>query len=259
MKRFKYFVGLALLLIAILVIPPRFVTTTKNMYFTTAKPLMSVIYGTSTWVSNVVKAGQLAEQNKSLRSEVSRLKRIRFEYEEMALENERLRSLLKFRDHLSKRFKDAVVCQVIGRSPGGWKDTVIIDKGSAEGLSTPMTVLTNEGLVGKVSEVGAHTSKVKLMTHPSFRVGALMQRSRHTGVVFGTADGECRMKYLALDADIQVGDIVETAGFSKAFPKGVYIGKVDAVWKERGQIYKVASIGAAADMNRLEEVYCIVP
>jgi len=87
----------------------------------------------------------------------------------------------------------------------------------------------------------------------------MVQRSRYTGVDYGSSDGECRMKYLAMDADVQKGDLVETAPFSEAFPKGIYIGEITEVWKAPGQLYKIASIKLAQETDRLEEVLCVEP
>jgi len=100
-----------------------------------------------------------------------------------------------------------------------------------------MPVMTPAGLLGKIVEVSPSTAKVKLITHPQFRVGALIQKTRHTGVVYGTVSGECRMKYLATDADIRPGDVVLTAGLSETFTKGLLIGEITDVWKEPGKVF----------------------
>ena len=203
--------------------------------------------------------GAILEENRLLRFKLENYGRLSFEHRELELENARLQSLLEFKKRLSTSVKKAIPCQVIGRSPAGWRESIIVDRGSEDGVKLDMPVTTYAGLLGRVTETTHHTAKVKLITHPRFRVGALIQRTRHTGVVHGTAEGECRMKYISMDADVQVGDVVETAGFSENFPKGLLIGTIDAVWKEPGQLYRVASIKLAADLDRLEEVLCVVP
>ena len=220
---------------------------------------MSFVAGVSSSSVNILNMGNLVQENKTMKNKLENIDRLAFERDELEIENERLRALLGLKTRLSKGLRRVITSEVVGRSPSGWKDTVLINKGSKEGIKVGMPVLTYSGLVGRIGEVLPGTSKVRLLTHPRFRVGALIQRTRHTGIVYGTVGGECRMKYISMHADIQVGDLIETAGFSEDFPKGLLIGSVNRVWKEPGQIYRVASIKLAADIDRLEEVLCVVP
>lgn len=259
MKRFHALIGFVLLCAALFFLPPPFVQSVKNVYFQITKPFHSALRGGADGALWVFRVPQLARENKLLKIKLDNFKRLSFEKEELEIENARLRALLGYKTRLSTSVKKAIPCQVIGRSPGGWRETILLDRGREEGLKLDMPVISYAGLLGKITEVSPHTAKVKLVTHPRFRMGALIQRTRHTGVVYGTASGECRMKYISLDADVKVGDIVETGGFSAQFPKGLLIGSIEAVWKEPGQIYRSASIRLAADFDRLEEVLCVVP
>jgi len=220
---------------------------------------MSVLSGAPKQISKQFKKRNLSEENTELRLKLLEYDRLKFDLRELEAENERLRSLLDFEVTLSKTLRKVIPAQVIGRSPAGWRDSIVVNKGSKQGIRANMMVLSNAGLVGKVSEVFADSAKVKLITHPQFRMGGLVQRSRHTGLIYGTIDGECRIKYLTMDADIETGDLVETAGFSEHFPKGILIGGIQEIWKEPGQIYKVAKIELAADLDRLEEVAVVAP
>jgi rod shape-determining protein MreC len=259
MNRIVWLIVFAFLLILALIIPSRLFNPVKNLYFLATKPLLGVTGGFAGNSVNVFNAGGLVAENRKLRNKLDHLERLRFERVELENENARLRSLLDFKTRLAQGLRKAIASQVIGRSPAGWRDTIVINKGLADGVQPGMPVVTYSGLLGRVGESLATTAKVRLITHPRFRVGALIQRTRHTGVVYGTVDGESRMKYLSMDADVQVGDLVETAGYSEEFPKGLLIGTIDRVWKEPGQIYRVASIKLAADIDRIEEVLCVVP
>lgn len=237
----------------------RFEGPLKNVYWTAAGPLTAGASALFRRAGDAARIFSVSDENRRLRVKLENVRRLAFEREELRLENERLKELLGFRERLAVGLRRAIVCRVIGRSPAGWRDAVILDRGQADGIRTDMPVMSYLGLLGRVIETRPHYAKVRLITHPRFRVGALTQRSRHTGVVTGTPDGECRMKYIAMDADVAVGDVVETAGFSEGFPKGLLIGTIDALWKEPGQIYRVASVHPAADIDRLEEVLCVVP
>lgn len=259
MKRGIVVVGILLGLGLIFAVPRALTTPVRDAYFWVARPVLGVVSSAGRTVAALFRFGAVLEENRLLHAKLDNFRRLSFEHKELEIENARLRSLFDFRGRLAASLKKAIPCQVIGRSPAGWRESVVIDRGREEGIKVDMPVMTYAGLLGRVVEVTPHTSKVKLVTHPRFRIGALIQRTRHTGVVYGTAEGECRIKYLSMDADVELGDTVETAGFSEFFPKGLFIGTIDAVWKEPGQLYRVASIKLAADVDRLEEVLCVVP
>lgn len=197
--------------------------------------------------------------------EVRELKRALTEFElghsrteELWLENERLTRLLELRQIYPKGSGPPVVfCRVIGRSSLAFNRVLLIDKGSAQGIRPQAAAFSGKSLIGKIVETGNSVSKVLLITDPNCKVGVLVQRTRQQGVLYGTASGECRMKYIPVDADIKKEDVVETAGYGGWIPKGLVIGTVEKVWKEKGQMYQVALIKPLTDLNRIEEVAVI--
>ncbi len=279
MSRFKFLIGLVIVGLAALNLPAPVLSPLKEVFWTAAEPFVFLVHRTARGMTEAMDLGQAAtplsrhaarrsgKRRSGQASGVASPKiadpfsttEAAFHLEELKIENERLRRLLDLKERLPERFPRVIAAEVIGRSPGGWRDTLIVNKGSRDGLKPDMPVMAGGGLLGKVVESTALTSKVKLLTHPRIRVGAMVQRTRYTGVIYGSSDGECRMKYLAMDADVRKGDLVETAPFSDAFPKGIYIGEITDVWKAPGQLYKIASVKLAADTDRLEEVLCVEP
>ncbi len=177
---------------------------------------------------------------------------------EALAENARLNRLVEMRSVLPVTTSKAIVGRVIGRSPAAWNRVFLVDKGAEQGMRVNMPALSDSSLIGKVIETGPSVSKVLIITDPNSRVGALVQRTRDQGILYGTFSGECRMKYLSLDAKIQPGDLVESAGYGGFFPKGLVIGRIEKVWKEPGQIYQVALVTPLTNLSRVEEVVCIV-
>lgn len=198
-----------------------------------------------------------AESYRRLRGEHASIHADDVQSLDIRLENERLTKLLGLRSSLGPELGSLVYCRVIGRSPSTWNRTFLIDKGSRERVREDMPVLSDASLVGKVAEVGPAVAKVLLITDPNFKIGAIVQRTRQQGVLFGTLSGTCRVKYLSVETPVLVGDVVETAGVGGFFPKGLLIGKVTKAWKEPGQIYQVAEIQPFTDLSRLEEVACV--
>ncbi len=198
---------------------------------------------------------RLARENEELRAEVGRLRAEVAELTEYRLENERLKRLLQYRDAGPGR-GHLVVARVIARDPGNWFGTVTIDRGSADGVRRNMTVVTPDGLVGRVAVVRAHTSDVLLITDPRSSVGGLIQETRIPGVVEGLAGGFglLRMLYIAKDAPVEVGQTVITSGLGGLFPKGVPVGTVAEVRPEGSGLFQVVVVRPFAQLNRLEEV-----
>jgi rod shape-determining protein MreC len=193
---------------------------------------------------------------RKLKDALSHAEAQRFEVREIAIENKRLLRLLDLKQSLPPSVKHSVAARVIGRSPLSWNRVFLIDKGSRDGVKLHMPVLSGHALAGKIVEAGPSVSKVLLLTDPNARVAVLLQRTRQQGVLYGVGN-ECRIKYLSVDAAVQRGDVVETAGFGDFFPKGLRVGTVDRVWKEPGQIYQVAAVRPLAEFDRTEEVLCV--
>ena len=143
--------------------------------------------------------------------------------EEVVRENTRLENLLKFKREL---IYSSVVANVVGREPSFWNSSMMIDKGERDGIRPGMPVVNALGVVGKIVEAGRGTSKVILLTDPRFSVAALVQGPRESGLVSGTLQGVCRMRYLRPEAEIRVGDKVITSKLSSSFPEGLLIGEV---------------------------------
>lgn len=173
---------------------------------------------------------------------------------ELEMENQRLRSFLDFKKRTV--FKTIPV-SIIEKDPSLWRRTVIVDKGSGDGICPKMPVVVYGNLVGIVSDVGANVSRVILINDPEFRVSVFIQRTRDEGVLQGSVQGKCMVKYLPLDNDIKVGDYIITSGLGTIFPKGILIGEVVSVEKDRLGLFACAEVKLFADVNRLEELLCL--
>lgn len=193
------------------------------------------------------KNSALNRQIESLTLETARLKEVR-------VENERLRTLLGFKNTAGF---DTVPAQVIARNPNDWVGSLIIDRGSDDGLYKNSAVCAAEGLLGKILEPGKKTSPVMLLTHPGFKTGGILEDSRLNGIVIGLGRGRAKMMYIPVDAEVKEGSLVITSGYSKIFPKGIPIGRVVSVERSKTGLYKYAIIKPLADPLKQEEVLCV--
>lgn len=209
----------------------------------------------ASYVKGFLSYRSLIEENKRIKREVGLLTAQLIELKEASQENERLRGLLSFK----KRIVFASIpALVIGRDSSSWGSTLLINKGKKDGLEVNMPVISLKGIVGKTIEVGPSLTKVILITSSDFRIGAIVQRTREEGLVYGTVDKNvCVMKYLSWESEVGVGDLVVSSGLGKIYSKGILIGKVTGVSLDPSQVYKNADIEPAVNFSQLEEVLVI--
>lgn len=150
------------------------------------------------------------------------------------------------------------LARIIGQDPSNLVQFVIVDQGEAEGVKKGMPVVTPQGLVGRVTETGAHWAKVLLITNASSSVNAVVQSTRATGVVQGQvgnlSTNELVIKFVPQGEAIKSGDLILTSGMGGTFPKRLVIGQVTEVRKHDIELFQEATIKPAVDFSRLEFV-----
>jgi rod shape-determining protein MreC len=151
----------------------------------------------------------------------------------------------------------SIVANVVGRDPSNWNASLIIDRGHAEGIEVGQPVVSPLGVVGRIFEVGHNTSKVILVSDPTFAVAAVVGRSRENGLLTGTLQGVLRLQYLTGNADVKVGDAVVTSRLSTAFPEGILIGQITDVQASVNVHTVECLVEPAVDLSELEEVIVI--
>jgi len=163
----------------------------------------------------------------------------------------------KIQDFRNNQNYASIVANVVGRDPSSWNASLIIDKGHVEGLQAGQPVVSPLGVVGRIFEVGPNTSKVILISDPTFAVAAVVQRSRENGLLTGTLQGVLRLQYLTDNADVKVGDTLVTSRLSTAFPQGILIGQITEVQASVNAHTVECLVEPAVDLSELEEVIVI--
>jgi rod shape-determining protein MreC len=205
-----------------------------------------------TWRNYIFIVGA-KEENEKLKTEIKKLSQEKFHLWETELQNGRLKSLLNLKKSLTY---DSLSANVIGGSPSILRSqVVIIDRGKEDGISEGMPVTTYEGIVGRVSLVGAKSSEVILITDEISAVDAYIQSTRARGIVKGTGDG-CVMEYIEKKADVSVGDKVISTGKDGFYPSGIILGTVVQIQAAGG--FMKARVSPDMDLSSLEEVLVIV-
>ena len=257
LKPFKTFLFFGIFLLLLSAVPLSLSNPIKAGVYSYLKSPASLAASFVQSARDLFNFRQLAEENKNLKKTLAEIRSEHFQKEEYFQENARLARLLNLKLLFPPSVRRTVYARVIGRSSFEWNRALWLDRGARDGVQANRLVLSEQALIGKIIETGPAVSKVILISDPNCKIGVLIQRTRQHGILYGTASGECRVKYLSVDAEIKAGDVVETAGLEGFFPKGVMVGSVKRAWKEPGQIYQVAEILPAADLGRLEEAAII--
>jgi rod shape-determining protein MreC len=221
-----------------LVAPLQRATTAVGQAFTASWQEMALLF-------------RARDENVALRARVRQLQQDLDRLGEVQLENERLRRLLDFRGTLRGKILTA---RVIGRDATGRPRTLVIDRGERDGVSKGAAVLAPEGVVGHVFLVSRRAARVLLINDQSSGVDALVQRTRARGIVQGTEDGRCILKYAKRTEDVQVGDAVVTSGLEGIFPKGLPVGMVTAVDRAGQGLFQSPEVEPSVAFDELEEV-----
>ena len=173
--------------------------------------------------------------------------------QEAGKENERLKKIFDFRKTVTGK---TVAARIIGWDLSPWRRTVILDKGSKQGLRKDMAVIVPEGLAGHIIETGPETARVILLTDPDSRISAVADQSRSQGVVMGDGSTRLKMAYLELESQVAVEETVMTSG-SGLYPKGLRIGKITGMSKDSTGLHLEATVQSFVQFSKLEEVLCL--
>lgn len=140
--------------------------------------------------------------------------------------NQSLRTLL---EQPKIKEKQAIVAAVIGRSADHWWQQILVGKGKTAGIQPGDVAVAPGGLVGRVTDVSPHTSRVLLISDPSSRIGVTVSRSRHMGILRGQTGRFAVLEFFESDPDVKIGDAIVTSTLSRLFPPSLPIGTVQSV------------------------------
>lgn len=174
--------------------------------------------------------------------------------EEYKQEAQRLQKLLDLKDTYQIEGTGA---RVIGRSSEAWSQTVIINKGSDDGVSTGQTVMGTSGVVGQIVSTSSHTATVRLLTDPQSGAAAMVQSSRAEGILRGSLVGLLYLEDLDADAEVNVGDVVVTSGLGGSYARGLIIGTVVKVDAQQGDTSRRAVVSPNDAISTLEDVLVV--
>lgn len=205
------------------------------------------------WQS-VFEFGKLRSENRDLKQKLASLRQQLVKMNELEMENERLRKQLKSPIRLNF---ETISASVISKSINSWQATIVVNRGTADGVVKHMPVVTIDGLVGQVIATSKDASLVQLLIDQKSAVGVRLQSSRATAIIEGQGGRELRINYLPRETKVANGEVVLTSGFGGVYPAGIVVGTVSKTSKGTYGLYRDAWVSPAADLSSLEEVMII--
>jgi rod shape-determining protein MreC len=190
---------------------------------------------------------KLHAENEQLRMQIQR-------QDEAIREAERLRSFLGLAE---AGIGKTVAARVVGRAPTRSLHTVTIDRGQSDGVKANDSVITPDGVVGRVLSVATGSAVVQLITDAQSEIAAMFRESRVQALFRGTGGRDLELSYIDDDYGIEVGAEVVTSGLDQIHPKGLPLATISSVGA-KGEHFKMMSARPRVDLSRLEDVLVVI-
>jgi rod shape-determining protein MreC len=207
-------------------------------------------------VVNLFHLPSLSKERADLQKQVAELRRERIDTKEMEQALTEMKQLLHWTEGQAEL--ETVGADIIGQSPTNWQRLMIINRGASSGVKKYMSIVTEQGLVGRIISVGSRSAVVQLMTDSRSEIGARDQRSRETGIVQGNNGETVRFTPMKEDADMKVGDVIETSGLGGTCPPGIALGTIKKVTKRSSGLTRYVEVKPFVQFSKLEKVVVII-
>lgn len=219
----------------------------------------SVSESVNGFLDRFVRTEDVFLENEELRRQLREANDKLVEYESIKRENEQFREFLQLKENNPDY--DFETATVIGRDSTSRFGSFTIDKGSVDGIEVADPVITSDGLVGIVWEVGLTYSHVRTVIDISVDVGVYSISTRDSGIVSGditlSSEGLCKLRYLPKNSGISSGELIVTSGIGGVFPKNLVVGTVRSIELDSNGLSLSAAIEPAADIAGVTDVLVI--
>jgi len=228
----------------------------RSLFYSFSAPIQKVLWGagegTSDSLQSIVRVKTLKQELDELKLENQELLSQVVALKDLKEENETLRQALGL--ELQKDFKLSLV-QIIGKDIS--QDFILIDKGSKDGISENMPVITQQKvLVGKIGQVYENFSKVMLISHKESSFDAKIDDI--SGVVKGQGDFRTLFDLIPREENLSQGDIIVTSALGGIFPKGLLVGRIKEIKRNDVDPFQQAEIEPFFDISQSEILFIIL-
>ena len=197
----------------------------------------------------------LEGQNSELREKNIQLKLLLESMRHLEEENQQLRTLLDFQ---RESYFTLVPATMHGKGITTTLSSFTIDVGYQDGIDINDPVVISEGVVGKTVLVGEHSSIVQLISDPDFRLSVRVVPYGAIGILSWSGNNNCDVREVPKSARISIGDLVYTSTYSDIYPPNLPVGKVTAIYDERGSFQKRLTVETFVNIGTLQYVFVII-
>lgn len=177
--------------------------------------------------------------------------------EQLALENTRLRALLDLRPAVVGRAQPA---EVMFEAADPYSRKVFIDRGTAQGVVLGSPVINEAGVLGQVTRVYALTAEVTLLADKDAAIPVLNTRTQQRSAAFGGGTpGGMELRFTSANADVLVGDLLQTSGLDGIYPPGLPVAQVAAVQRRVESGFARISLLPTANPDGVRHVLVLEP
>ncbi|EIH0732072.1 rod shape-determining protein MreC [Vibrio vulnificus] len=199
----------------------------------------------------------LLEGNQNLKREVLRLRSDLLLLEQYKEENQRLRKLL---GSSFVRDEKKMVAEVMAVDTSPYRHQVVIDKGGIDGVYIGQPVINEKGIVGQITFVAAHNSRVLLLSDAKNAIPVQVVRNDIRVIASGNGDiDEIQLEHIPTSTDIQVDDLLVTSGLGGVYPEGYPVAYVTSVEHDTRREFAAIKAKPVVEFDRLRYLLLVWP
>ncbi len=170
--------------------------------------------------------------------------------------SKKLESMTELRENIDNN-ENPLIADIIGHDTSYFRKSILINIGKKQGAAVDDAVVFGSALVGRITAAGNSSSRAMLITDPASNIPSRFLESRMQGMVQGTGDDTCIVKYISRNAETKEGDVVISSGIGGIFPKSIYIGDIVMVEDNGAKLFKDIKLKPKIDFSKIEHVLVI--
>ncbi|MDF1721446.1 MAG: rod shape-determining protein MreC [Minwuia sp.] len=195
--------------------------------------------------TEIEQLSRVYDENARLREENARLLHWQNAARSLERDNAQYRRLLNVRARSDVTY---ITARVVGESGGPFVKTLLLAAGQRDGVEANQAVVSELGLVGRITEAGRNAARILLITDLNSRIPVMLESDRRRAILSGDNSGRPLLAFLEAEAVVRPGDRVVTSGHGGLLPPGLVVGVVSSV--ADGQV----RLRPFVDLGRLERV-----
>lgn len=176
--------------------------------------------------AEIERFSRVYAENERLREENARLRHWQHVARLLEQDNAQYRRLLNVRSRSELSY---ITARVVGESGGPFVRTLLLAAGARDGVEQHQAVVSESGLVGRITETGRNAARILLVTDLNSRIPVLLEAGRHRAILAGDNTDRPRLVFMEAEAPIAVGDRIVTSGHGGLLPPGLAVGVVSSV------------------------------